>query len=473
MYIKKKERELFKLIDDKLKIPSKWIKFVDKQRVHHNLIIKKKNEYICTNCKHIFHSDKKVNEECKCPNCKNTYLVKSDRLKDYTFKDQLAIFDKVDNYYIERIFQLESHYHNGYINYYCFEWGRNIYDKYFSCMFQIMNDNTVGTTSGYWISYRENFNSNWKYTNSYYSPIAYYDEFIYYPYNLKKLLKNDSDYKYSQLWELVKHVDYCNLTYLLKNYNQSIEFLTKLKLYRLALNPKTFLFKNTFEERFLGLSKDYIPFIRKYNLSLNELEVLSVLKEKNINLIRMISKLDNFKNLSSLINFKKAFELTDLNSENCVEYNDYLTMIKTMKFDMKNPKYIYPKNIKEAHDKIEKEYEIVKDNLICEAIKNRGNELSKYTFNNSKYIIFPADSIESLEDESKQQHNCVRTYSERIAKGSCDIYFMRLVSDREHSLVTVEVRNNEVVQKRTKNNQSTTAEQDKFLDLWERKILKG
>ena len=140
---------------------------------------------------------------------------------------------------------------------------------------------------------------------------------------------------------------------------------------------------------------------------------------------------------------------------------------------MKNPKYIYPKNIKEAHDKIEKEYEIVKDNLICEAIKNRGNELSKYTFNNSKYIIFPADSIESLEDESKQQHNCVRTYSERIAKGSCDIYFMRLVSDREHSLVTVEVRNNEVVQKRTKNNQSTTAEQDKFLDLWERKILKG
>lgn len=473
MYIKKKDRELFQFIDNELKIPSRWLKFVNKQRVYHNLIIKKKDKYACTNCKHIFHSDKKVNEECKCPNCKNIYLVKSDRLKNYTFKDQLAIFDKVDNYYIERIFQLESHYHNGHINYYCFEWGRNIYDKYFSCLFQIMNDNTVGTASGYWLSYRANFNSNWKYTNSYYSPIAYYDEAVYYPYNLKRLFSDDPNYKYSQLWELVKHVGYCNLTYLLKNYNQSIEILTKMKLYKLALNPKTFLFKNTFEERFLGLSKDYLPFIRKYNLSLNELEVLSALKEKNINLIRMISKLDNFRDLSQIINFKKAFKLTDLNSDNCREYNDYLTMIKTMKFDMKNSRYIYPKHIKEAHDRVEREYEVVKDSIICEAIKTRHDELSKYAFSNNKYIIFPADSIESLEDESQQQCNCVRTYSERIAKGSCDIYFMRLVNNKSKSLVTVEVKNSEIVQKRTKNNHQTTLEQDKFLDMWERKILKG
>lgn len=473
MYIKKKDRELFQFIDNELKTPSRWLNFVNKQRVYHNLIIKKKDKYTCTNCKHIFPSDKKVNEECKCPNCKNTYLVKLDRLKNYTFKDQLAIFDKVDNYYIERIFQLESHYHNGHINHYCFEWGRNIYDEYFSCLFQIMNDNTVGTISGYWISYRENFNSNWKYTDSYYSPIAYYDEFIYYPYNLKELLENDPNYKYSQLWELVKHVGYCNLTYLLKNYNQSIEILTKMKLYKLALNPKTFLFKNTFEERFLGLSKDYLPFIRKYNLSLNELEVLSALKEKNINLIRMISKLDNFRDLSQIINFKKAFKLTDLNSDNCREYNDYLTMIKTMKFDMKNSRYIYPKHIKEAHDRVEREYEVVKDSIICEAIKTRHDELSKYAFSNNKYIIFPADSIESLEDESQQQCNCVRTYSERIAKGSCDIYFMRLVNNKSKSLVTVEVKNSEIVQKRTKNNHQTTLEQDKFLDMWERKILKG
>lgn len=223
----------------------------------------------------------------------------------------------------------------------------------------------------------------------------------------------------------------------------------------------------------MGLSKDYIPFIRKYNLSLNELEVLSYIKEKNIELIKMISKLDNFRDLFGFINFKKAFNLTDLNEDNSIEYNDYLIMIKTMKFDMKNSKYLYPKNIKMAHDKILKEYEIVKSDLVINAVKNRGEELSSYMFEYGKFIIFPAISVESLEDESRQQGNCVRDYAERIAKGTCDIYFMRLRKEKSKSLVTVEVKNNTIVQKRIKGNDPTTKEQDKFLDLWERKILKG
>ena len=43
------------------------------------------------------------------------------------------------------------------------------------------------------------------------------------------------------------------------------------------------------------------------------------------------------------------------------------------------------------------------------------------------FIILPAKSVEALENESKQQSNCVRTYSEDYANGSCDIYFMRLL----------------------------------------------
>lgn len=92
-------------------------------------------------------------------------------------------------------------------------------------------------------------------------------------------------------------------------------------------------------------------------------------------------------------------------------------------------------------------------------------------FKDNKYIIFPAKDFESLVDESSQQNNCVRTYAERIADGECDIYFMRLVKNIEHSLVTVEVKENKVVQKRTKNNQVTSEEQNKFLKKWEKKIL--
>lgn len=43
---------------------------------------------------------------------------------------------------------------------------------------------------------------------------------------------------------------------------------------------------------------------------------------------------------------------------------------------------------------------------------------------------------------------------------------------KDKSLVTVEVRNNEVVQQRTKNNNDTTKEQKKFLKKWEKNILR-
>ena len=48
---------------------------------------------------------------------------------------------------------------------------------------------------------------------------------------------------------------------------------------------------------------------------------------------------------------------------------------------------------------------------------------------------------------------------------------MRLISSKNKSLVTVEIRNNKIVQKRTKNNEITTAEQDEFLKKWEKEIL--
>ncbi|MCF0125371.1 MAG: PcfJ domain-containing protein, partial [Clostridia bacterium] len=97
--------------------------------------------------------------------------------------------------------------------------------------------------------------------------------------------------------------------------------------------------------------------------------------------------------------------------------------------------------------------------------------LIKNVFKNNEFIIFPASSVAELVEESKQQNNCVRTYAERYADGNCDIYFMRKIDTPNVSLVTVEVRDNKVVQKRTKNNEKTNKKQDKFLDTWQKKVL--
>ena len=99
--------------------------------------------------------------------------------------------------------------------------------------------------------------------------------------------------------------------------------------------------------------------------------------------------------------------------------------------------------------------------------------MSKNTFNNGKFIVLPATSIKDLQNESSQQNNCVRTYAEKYAEGICDIYFMRNINKPNKSLVTVEVKNNKVVQSRIKNNELPTDQQLQFLKDWEQNVLKG
>ena len=108
-YIKKAHREILQILDNIPSLPNGWDKFVDKQAIYHNLIIKSaKNKCFCTNCKTYFFSQKKVNQEVKCPNCHNKYLIKRTNLKYYEFKDYLSILDKVNNTLVIRYFELKT-----------------------------------------------------------------------------------------------------------------------------------------------------------------------------------------------------------------------------------------------------------------------------------------------------------------------------------------------------------------------------
>lgn len=472
MYIKKKDKELFKDLEDKLSMPIYWDEFVLKQKRRNRFIIKEKNVYRCTNCNAIFESKVKINEPCKCPKCQNTYLVKLKRLKQYNFKSDLAILDKYREYYIIRMFRLETTYKNNCYKDYCYEYGRRIYDLQFQIFQEIVNSNVSGNIGGIYISFRESNSTNWRYFRSCCSYLS--DSFYYYPNNIREVIKDRESLKYSQLWELVKHVE-CDLIYLIVNYNPSIEFLTKLNLYNLALCPRFFKNKKSFEERFLGLSKDYLPFFQKYNITLNELETLSILKVKDIDYIKKFKNISrsDLEFLTKYVNLVRLVEKTDFESSSFWEYRDYLKLAIKLKLNLKDKRNLYPQNIKVAHDKLLKEYEQKKNKVLNNSIQERCQNLKKNVFQQGKYIVFPAEDLDSLIDESSQQNNCVRTYAERIANNKCDIYFMRLLTNKNKSLVTVEVKENKIVQKRTKNNEKTTKIQDRFLELWERKILRG
>ena len=97
--------------------------------------------------------------------------------------------------------------------------------------------------------------------------------------------------------------------------------------------------------------------------------------------------------------------------------------------------------------------------------------MNKNIYQNDKYIVYPAPDVESMVNESIQQHNCVKTYVKRYALAETDIYFMREISDVDKSLVTVEVKDKDIVQARIKHNDDPNEEQLKFLDLWKTKVL--
>lgn len=476
MYLKKKYKELLQEFDDKVQLPTKFNSYVNKIKQSHRLIIKSKDGYQCDNCHHRFINHKSIRQfgeiYIHCPNCKKWLIVKTNRKKYFKQADTFCIMEKFNDHLIFRLFAVRTEYvrPKSYVSHIC-EYGRQIfeYQNYLNSIVEVYNDNVSATISGKWINHKYFLNDNWKADESYYHGLG--NTFMLYPYNVKKTLK-DTKWEYSQLWDLAKHVYYLNIQNFMQH--SSLELIIKNKLYKLAYSILNEYDLIKLDYKFINR---HLKFIRRNNLSLDELIVFEKINKENIKLIRNYSTYAN--NFTQIffelkIDLEKADkEIIGLKKYFC-EYIDYLEMCRLLQYDMKNKKILYPhKNIIDEHDRVNNLYITYKNSIYNNNIKERFNEIKKNTYKNKKYIIFPVKNQRQLIDESKQQNNCVKTYADRIAKGQCDIYFMRLLTNQKKSLVTVEVRDNKVVQQRTKNNENTTKEQRRFLSEWEEKMLRG
>lgn len=480
-YIKIAYRNIFRHLDYYSDLPSGWNEFVKVQEKKHNLIIKSsKNKCHCTNCNHNFISNKKINEEVRCPNCRNKYLIKRSNLRYYEFKDYLSVLDYVNDTFVIRYFELRTtidslHEHHSSV----VEFAREIpTNSYYRNVF--VNERVSKCQCHIYIHHSDSFDaSKWRECTRNYSIIDYS---IVFPCNIKELLK-DTEYKYSCIWDIAKHCTYIDLPELLKNKVSlhKVEILSKMKLYNLALRASEFSSYGSFYDIF-EVTKDYYPFMKRNNITYKQLKILRLLKEKDIDKIRYLEKFigygentSNLEEISNYISLNRFIKYSKMHHGNVkiYLYKDYLRFAKILGLDLKNNKYAFPKNLKEEHDKLEKQYKIQNEKLIKKAIIKRGKELSVNKYQNDKFIILPAHTLKELQDESKQQNNCVRTYAEKYATGTCDIYFMRDVNTPNKSIVTVEVKDNRIVQSRLKHNNEPAEEQVQFLKKWEQKILKG
>lgn len=478
MYVKKEDKEKIEKLDQylkKIKFPDKWSKFVREEKNKEYIAKKNIKTHICTcfHCMEKFETTQKINEYVKCPHCKFKVQIKSDKLKNYNKKRDLILIQKYEEGYVLRIFELfivHTSLNPNKMQFYLTEWGRKIIDKQFHEDQTYVSNNLKNNMGCLYVIHYEK-TEQWKPYDRYYN-FNFYGKYYYY--NFKDLFYEMNPY--SEIWTLAKKVDYLKFLPLAKDslrykFN-SLELLTKAGLYNLANNCTDYEI-GKFEKVF-GVDKSYLPFMIKNDITSYELEILKKYKVKNIDFIRYMNNFSNWQ-LNDILKYCKPMDLYkyNLNPKRASEYLDYISFAKKLGFNITDKKYLYPKNLKRKHDEYMNQIEINKNKELAKKIKSRYKRLVRNAFEYGKFTIFAADSIESLENESSEQNNCVRTYAERYANKECDIYFMRLIDQKNKSLVTVEVKNSEIVQKRTKNNQQTTKEQDKFLDMWETKILKG
>ncbi len=94
------------------------------------------------------------------------------------------------------------------------------------------------------------------------------------------------------------------------------------------------------------------------------------------------------------------------------------------------------------------------------------NRLRMYEGRVGKYMIIAPKTPKDMIDEGQMQSNCVASYIDRVANGHTMIFFMRLRKEPERSLVTIEVRDNRLVQVKARFNKRPTDEQNEAVETW-------
>lgn len=469
-------RELRNLVEDmelNFELPKDWNSYLFEIGKNHNIIIKTKDSFYCTNCQQTFSCNAKVKQIHKCPCCKKKLMVRSHRLKYLEYKDNIMMLDNCNGKLILRLFEMKSEYNadRQEFEHSTVEYARKLVNDGYR---ELRNERISPGVTSFCVNHYRKDNGNWRLYEGYWYGSSNYG--YLYKNNLKNVLKG-TDLEKSRLWEVIREpytrgYDIKDLLY--QAHASLFETLVELKLYNLAECASSFHFygKSSFYKIF-GVSKDYYKFMKKHNITLRELEVLRQYPSKDIKKIRFLVKyannLEDIKKYMSLDKFIEYFRSNKLEDSNL--YLDYLEFAEKLGYDLKDKKYLFPKNLKEKHDEYEKQVKIHEQERLTKSISTRAEILKKNIFKNNGFIIFPAESVQAMIEESTQQHNCVRTYADRYANGECDIYFMRKANKPTESLVTVEVVKNKVVQKRIKHNENTTEKQDKFLKTWERKVL--
>lgn len=127
-------------------------------------------------------------------------------------------------------------------------------------------------------------------------------------------------------------------------------------------------------------------------------------------------------------------------------WGDYLRMARALHYP-RDKQHLYPRSLKKEHDIAMFAYRAVKDKIDEEMFAQAAEKNRKMLeYKNTDFSVIVPSSPADIVSEAQHQHNCMRSYIERVTKGETSVAFIRRNSDPEKSYVSVEVRKGRLVQ---------------------------
>lgn len=485
--------ELMSRIDRKCKLPKHWDEFVKANSKEHHLIVKdrEKKKLYCSNCNRYFNNKAiKVRDYIECPHCHKKSYVYGINYNRKSFEQSIVLVQRMDKQVVIRIFEICSYFNEGKkrIKRSCIEYARIL-----PGIGRFLGNNVYMGMFGDMKVYHGYKKINW----SAYKGHKFLTDYPTYPYDKKRLIKG-TNMEYAPINEFMDKFSYFRYNFLdvleLAAYG-SFELLWNMKLYNLCFYSKALNKNGSFYKRF-GVPKNFLKFMQDNNITYKELMILRLFQKTdkkllqkfrytNINHLRYLIKNNIFEdfccsnlelNDNNITLFKEASKFVSLKKlmkypkglNNLSIYIDYLHMAKKLALNYKTKKDLFPRNLIARHDKLQTKIKVTEDMKTQFAAYLRYLELSKYTYSDDKYIIFPAPSIDSMKDEGNQQGNCVGyLYLDRYINGETEIYFVRKLDDICKSFITLEYKNGSVVQKELPHHsRNFTDEQINFIEKW-------
>lgn len=247
----------------------------------------------------------------------------------------------------------------------------------------------------------------------------------------------------------------------------------------------------------LGITKEQLKMVAEHNFATYQINLItsSSIQPTLENLLWMSERNMNSRSVTTILRYTTMHKLQkyvmqqvgkqknkknntlfsyDRRSPECIMadyWADYLTMSSTLEFKTKKWRILFPKDVKDQHDKVTALIKVKHDPRMDAKIKKMYPVLDeKYSYGNDKYFLRPVRDFNDFIEEGAELMHCVASsgFYKYHVQGSSYIFLIRKRREPNNAYYTMEFdpKKNEVKQLRGYKDCSPTKQIAAFRDEW-------